>query len=590
LGSTVYPLGTNRAGTFSWTKETGPGTVTFTSSTSEDPNFSANQAGTYTAKVEFTIDNSPGGCTEPPITVSDTSGNIVVVEVDKLTCNSVESENTDGNPGTGDTVFVGMGASGSTVTIEADPFPSGDWPDSKPTWTNATAVAGQRWKATFPIDTVSASSSGTVVSATCGTSTKYIRIVVYKVASITPSSTQKVMISTMQDDTYPSAYQTEDRKITITATVTPVLEDVDIWFQPADPDDGSGYDPVADEDNNGSPQYGSLSYNCAETDSSGEAETVLTITDQYAGDNYKVEASQNSDFSVTLEETGLLVAWKRIYVEEDKMYKTGSDLQSDFTADGDSDPDTITVWNASYFGYGDTIVIFDADHPDGEERTLGPTDISGNNITVADLTNSYNAGYSSGDKGAAVGLPAAGWWDADISGRTDDAFGSAADGSDDGCFVEIEMLSDGENMVQRKYVLPTPSERLSFCNMWFENKDKTSNYIWVCGVWHRQYEGDLYYGTAQYLDDYCYIFLGEITHQFDYADRPTVNADVVAHEIGHQFMLTDVDEDHQEVDCHNGNDYCIMDDSRDRTDGRSEFCWDDPPNHLLDVRKQDDDI
>ena len=78
LGSTVYPSGTNSAGTFSWTKASGPGTVTFTSSTSEDPTFSANQAGTYTAKVEFTIDNSPGSCTQSPMTVSDTSGNIVI--------------------------------------------------------------------------------------------------------------------------------------------------------------------------------------------------------------------------------------------------------------------------------------------------------------------------------------------------------------------------------------------------------------------------------------------------------------------------------------------------------------------------------
>jgi|GEM_PF-3473983 len=81
LGSTVYPADTNSAGTFSWSK-VGPGTVTFTSSTSEDPNFSANQTGNYTAKVEFTIDDSPGGCTESPITVSDTSGTIGVGDVD----------------------------------------------------------------------------------------------------------------------------------------------------------------------------------------------------------------------------------------------------------------------------------------------------------------------------------------------------------------------------------------------------------------------------------------------------------------------------------------------------------------------------
>ncbi len=73
LGSTVTP-GAAGGGTYSWSKESGPGNVTFTpNATAEDPSFSADATGTYTVKVEYTK-----GAT----TCSDTSGNIVVIQVD----------------------------------------------------------------------------------------------------------------------------------------------------------------------------------------------------------------------------------------------------------------------------------------------------------------------------------------------------------------------------------------------------------------------------------------------------------------------------------------------------------------------------
>ena len=72
LGSTVTPVAA-QGGTYAWTKVTGPGTVTFGTSTSEDPTFSADAAGEYTVKVEYTIGD---------LTVDDTSGTIYVMEVD----------------------------------------------------------------------------------------------------------------------------------------------------------------------------------------------------------------------------------------------------------------------------------------------------------------------------------------------------------------------------------------------------------------------------------------------------------------------------------------------------------------------------
>jgi len=72
LGSTIAHFSAG-GGTYSWSKVTGPGTVTFSpSANSPDPTFSADQSGNYTVKVEYTKDGS---------TVSDTSGTITVVEI-----------------------------------------------------------------------------------------------------------------------------------------------------------------------------------------------------------------------------------------------------------------------------------------------------------------------------------------------------------------------------------------------------------------------------------------------------------------------------------------------------------------------------
>ncbi len=61
-------------GSYHWTKVSGPGTVTFSPSAyTADPSFSANQAGTYRVKVEYT---------EGGTTVDDTSGYIYVTDVD----------------------------------------------------------------------------------------------------------------------------------------------------------------------------------------------------------------------------------------------------------------------------------------------------------------------------------------------------------------------------------------------------------------------------------------------------------------------------------------------------------------------------
>ena len=89
LGSTLTPASAD-SGTYVWAKVTGSGTVTFSPiASAEDPNFSADQAGDYTVKVEYTKEGA---------TASDTSGTITVVDVEmkleKVGNTTIEAANT----------------------------------------------------------------------------------------------------------------------------------------------------------------------------------------------------------------------------------------------------------------------------------------------------------------------------------------------------------------------------------------------------------------------------------------------------------------------------------------------------------------
>jgi Protein-arginine deiminase (PAD)/FlgD Ig-like domain len=97
LGCTASGAG---GGTFSWTKVSGPGTVTFSSATSKDPTFSADQAGDYVVQVAY----AEGGDS-----VTDTSGTITVVGVDITTPSSFPAY-----VDMGDTLSLGCTAAGAT--------------------------------------------------------------------------------------------------------------------------------------------------------------------------------------------------------------------------------------------------------------------------------------------------------------------------------------------------------------------------------------------------------------------------------------------------------------------------------------------
>ncbi len=440
-----------------------------------------------------------------------------------------------------------------------------------------------------------------------------VKVTVFSIASITPASpaAHKIMISTKHDDTYPSAAQTEDRKVKVEATITPVEEDVGVYFRTYDPDDKSSYETDSNGTDNDHTTYmrGALSaapgYSVVggssetdgngnvialgiETDAQGKAAVILQITDRYAGDNYEVRAHPCKASETATTVTGLLVAWKRIYVEEDKMYESGTDLAQNAAAAQDQ----ITVDDASGFAPTNSVIVFDADHPDGEQHTISA--INGNTITLsANLDNSYDAGYPSGTgKGAALVLSGTDVYDADVTSRTDDAYGSSADGSDGGCFVEIKILSDGGNNVPYRLAFGGDQALADYQDVWFNNKNK-SNYVYVCAAAHGYFAGDGNYGLSEFTTyNCCYILIEEIDRDYNEPELSVVNADVTAHEIGHQFALTQVDGNHPNVWCHLGQDtdYCVMDSARrDRDDEHTEFCY-DAPNHLHDIRWIEDNL
>ncbi|HUV66753.1 MAG TPA: hypothetical protein VMW24_22890 [Sedimentisphaerales bacterium] len=99
----------------------------------------------------------------------------------------------------------------------------------------------------------------------------------------------------------------------------------------------------------------------------------------------------------------LIVAWKRVYIEHDRMYRLGCDLAE--TAPATSQ--TIVVTNPSLFRDGDVTVILDSANQAGEERIVASQGVQGNTVTLTvPLQHGYVPGYDKGqgNRGAAVAL------------------------------------------------------------------------------------------------------------------------------------------------------------------------------------------
>lgn len=172
--------------------------------------------------------------------------------------------------------------------------------------------------------------------------TKFVTIVVPSTDNravvefdMSPPST-RVLIGKYGPDSYPSALQTADRRIRVNATVRNTAgapaPGKTIHFRLIDPEDAADYVRRAGDartgDNAGGP--GALNGGTTATtvsDSAGQLSVILEVTDHAAGDNYQIEATADSGFDCAKSPCGkspVYIAWKRVYVEVNKMFRHGA--------------------------------------------------------------------------------------------------------------------------------------------------------------------------------------------------------------------------------------------------------------------------
>ncbi|MCI0605030.1 PQQ-like beta-propeller repeat protein [bacterium] len=319
-----------------------------------------------------------------------------------------------------------------------------------------------------------------------------------------PAGTQdrKVLITNYGSSLYPEpTYQTENGKINIVSRVTDVagagVEGVDVFFRILDPADGSLYVTNGqDGDNNGGDaEFDGLEHTPGIWKATSQAGGYIYMTLQlptfgnnssqprsYSGDNFKIEASFNNQFSCSpgCVQSGMLTAWKRIYLEHDMMYRKGGLLFYDFdpaTCGNLCNQVVLYDWSFGQLQDWDQVVIFDVTDPVGELATVAPGGITNNGngtITVtftSDLVKPHFASspqilgtmpdFANGQS-AGLGVISSGFYAGD--------FGNLSQTFDDG-YAEVQLSNDN--------LLPTMPEVffegciinvLRFHQTWFSKK------------------------------------------------------------------------------------------------------------------------
>jgi hypothetical protein len=194
------------------------------------------------------------------------------------------------------------------------------------------------------------------------------------------------------DDAYPSSFQTEDGEILVEATVIDggPAAGLPVYFRLVDPKDTAPYASTGSGDNKGG--TGTLSASTATSDASGKVSVVLTITDTFAGDNYRIEASLTPEPNFKAQgKSATFTAWKRAYVEYDRMYKVG-EFMNQTSGAGQADPAKVFVLTPATFTMGDTVHVLSGETPDtaaGEIRTVAS--VAADHVVLdAPLTRTYS--------------------------------------------------------------------------------------------------------------------------------------------------------------------------------------------------------
>jgi len=424
-----------------------------------------------------------------------------------------------------------------------------------------------------------------------------VNLTVFEVTTLTPQGDPtKILIRSF--DGFPCPNQIADGTVSISATVEPAEEGVLVIFRTFDPDDQSQYewDPGGDDnrDYNPDPQngydnrlgnlllpgggtptggstrtYGNGQYYQigVTTDQNGAAAAQLTITGRFAGDNYYVAANPCTGTDGGDRHTADLVAWKRIYIEKDRMYTRSVDLTADLHRDQDTDPDTLEVQSTAEFVVNQAVVVFDCD---GYEDATVLAKPDATHLIVTDLQSDYGAGYGNDPDwscGAAVTHQDMPCFDVDFLGRLKAGYGDHAAGTDGGCFVEYVQFEFVQKTAYRRF-FPDSASMQDYSRVWFHNYSSNANCIHAIAAGYGASETDQDVASSNAATAHTFAFRLLIDY-WDQNGLPMLDSDIVAHEFGHHFGLNDGCPN----PCHSGiEDLCLMSQDRNRADEISEFC------------------
>lgn len=415
---------------------------------------------------------------------------------------------------------------------------------------------------------------------------------------IEPSMPTKVLISNkVTSIPYPSANQTADAQVRIDIVAS--VANARVYLRAIDPTDSAAYvQPVTcgsvtgcdcgiqgqmcdNKDTYANWGFGAGRTKTAyvDTDNNGLGSIILYTTTRYAGDNYQVQASyqalnQGAPFSNAhiKASSGILTAWKRVFVERDRMFRKGGLLFADFNKDTCSpNCNKILVYDWATVADGDGIVVFDETttaEAGSEVRTVqgvpvpGPPNSGYETVTLnANLTKNYyatsNNGSSppvptfsngrSGGVGVLSGDPevingsGARFYDVDM-GAIPQAYNDA--------FVEFVAPRSGEGAVP--YVSEAMVDLIEnftlaagFSQVWFANKSPVSgdplrnnrhNYFHLIGAGKNQLSAlGFSYGKSGYDADCSYISVGQIEYYYGTPTNEPIVTHTTIHELGHQW-------------------------------------------------------
>ena len=165
----------------------------------------------------------------------------------------------------------------------------------------------------------------------------------------------KILLSTAPwDIAHPSQYQLQTAgapQVRVTGTlidgVTKQPKAGTVYLRLDDPPDTADYrgGDAAAGDNDGPAAQLSAPATAGiaslQTDARGRFATTMTIASQTAGDNYQLAGSANASFTCPggpCPKSGIFTLWKRIYVEEEHMFRQGSFLNGIADAGSDEIP------------------------------------------------------------------------------------------------------------------------------------------------------------------------------------------------------------------------------------------------------------